>query len=104
MNDSNFKVLKIKSTEAELFKVEQFLKDIFNKYLFPDIVFNKVFLCISEAIVNSIQHGNKRDLDKDIFIKVNFEKDYLNIEIKDQGDGFDIKGINDPTKSENIKK
>jgi len=104
VNNSNIEILTIKSTEAELFKVEVFLKDIFKKYLFPSILFNKVLLCISEAIINSIQHGNKRDLNKDIFIKVNLDKDYLCIEIRDQGDGFDIKRINDPTKLENIKK
>ena len=61
-------------------------------------------LCVSEAIINSIQHGNKRDFDKNVVIKVNAETECINIQIKDQGDGFDLKRISDPTKIENIKK
>ncbi|MDY0084149.1 MAG: ATP-binding protein [Ignavibacteriaceae bacterium] len=104
MSNINFEILIIKSAESELTKVDNFLKNIFTKYSLSPNYFNKVLLCVSEAIINSIQHGNKRDFDKNVVIKVNAETECINIQIKDQGDGFDLKRISDPTKIENIKK
>jgi serine/threonine-protein kinase RsbW len=59
--------------------------------------FNNTYLCISEAVVNSIKHGNKYDLNKTISIVVNCDETELNILIEDEGNGFDLNKISDPT-------
>jgi len=96
-------VLIIKSDVSELKKVEIFLKDIFNEYNLEQKYFNKIYLCISEAVVNSIKHGNKNDLNKTISIVVNCDENELNILIEDEGNGFDLNTISDPTCKNNLK-
>lgn len=97
------KIIVIKSDVSELKKVENFLKDILNEYGLEQKYFNNTYLCISEAVVNSIKHGNKEDLSKTISIVVDCDATELNILIEDEGNGFDLNKISDPTCKKNLK-
>jgi len=68
-----------------------------------DILFD-VRLCLEEALVNAIKHGNKKDKKKLVYIAVKFINHIIEIIVKDQGKGFDYKNIPSPTKGKNIKK
>ena len=96
-------ILEIKSDVAELKRVEYFLKDILIEYNFDQKYFNKIYLCISEAVVNSIKHGNKDDQDKTVLIVVECDDNEINIQIEDEGDGFDLNKVTDPTCESNLK-
>lgn len=100
----NSEILAIKSDKKELEKVEKFLQEIFEKENLPNQCFNKVYLCISEAVINSIEHGNKNDRTKKVDIQINCSRGNLCIEVHDQGDGFDYELVEDPTTKENIKR
>ena len=102
--NKNAEILAIKSDNKELEKVEKFLLEIFEKENLPNRCFNKVYLCISEAVINSIEHGNKNDKTKVVDIQINCFKGNLCIEVHDEGDGFDYKLIEDPTLKNNIRK
>ena len=97
-------ILVIKSTKSEIEKVERFLKNIFEEHGFPEECFNKVYLCVSEAVVNSIIHGNKKVIHKEIEVDVNCKSRSLTVTVTDEGEGFDISAVPDPTKKENILK
>lgn len=97
------KILVIKSDVEELKKVENFLIDIFKEYNFEKKYFNKIYLCISEAVVNSIKHGNKNDKNKTVSIVVNYDMSDLKILIEDEGNGFDYRNLSDPTSIKNLK-
>lgn len=101
---NNPEILSIKSDQKELKKVEKFLSSIFEKRSLPKECFNKVLLCISEAVVNSIEHGNKNDQQKTVDIEINCERGNICIEISDEGEGFDYQNIENPTSKNNIKK
>jgi serine/threonine-protein kinase RsbW len=96
--------LIISSQLADINKVRLFLDEIFNETCLSRDYFNRVFLGISEAVNNSIVHGNGLDVDKHVFIQVIFEDGQLHVEIKDEGDGFAPDRITDPTADENLKK
>jgi serine/threonine-protein kinase RsbW len=98
------KILVIKSDVTELKKVEDFLINIFNEYMLEKKYFNKIYLCISEAVLNSIQHGNKNDLDKEVSIILDCNDEEISIKIEDEGDGFDFKNLQNPILKENINK
>lgn len=100
----NSEILAIKSDKKELEKVEKFLQEIFEMENLPNQCFNKVYLCISEAVINSIEHGNKNDRTKEVDIQINCSRGNLCIEVHDQGDGFDYELVEDPTTKENIKR
>lgn len=104
MNNGDTEILKIKSDKNELSKVELFLSNYFKKRHIDQNNFNKVLLCVSEAIINAIQHGNKYDITKNVTVKILFDIDSFYIEIKDEGVGFDYNCIKDPTITEYIKR
>ena len=97
------KILVIKSNTSELNKVELFVNELFGESNIPAKYFSNVYLCISEAVINAIKHGNKNKIDKQVFISANFFEKVLNIKIKDEGEGFILKNVKDPTDCSNIK-
>lgn len=97
-------ILTIKSDKSELKKTEDFLLSFFRKNKLSEEHFNRVFLCLSEAVINSIQHGNENDKNKQVSIQVDCNREFITIEICDEGDGFDYNIIENPTLKRNIKK
>lgn len=98
------KILLIKSDISELAKVEKSVNELFYEFTISHKYFNKVFLCLSEAVLNAIQHGNKYDVNKKITVNINYLNECVVIKIKDEGEGFNFNKIIDPTIHGNIKK
>ncbi len=98
------KILIINSDKSELARVEKFLFECFTDFQLSVKNLNKTVLCVSEAVINSIEHGNQYDSNKKVTIEVVCNSGEIDIIIKDEGDGFNYADITDPTKSENIKK
>ena len=97
------RLLVIKSDLSELKNVENFLSDILKEFDLAQKYFNKIYLCVSEAVVNSIKHGNKSNKDKTVSIGISCDEKEINVLIEDEGEGFDINIIKDPTLSSNLK-
>ncbi len=98
------KILVIKSELSELKNVEYFVNEIFTECNIEHKYFNKVYLCVSEAVINSIKHGNKFNKEKEVSIVANYGNKKLNIDVTDEGEGFNSKQIKNPVDKENIKK
>ena len=98
------KILVIKSNISELKNVEIFLQKTFEEWNISQKNFNSVFLCVSEAVVNSIEHGNRNDKNKTVSIRVDCVEQQIDVCVYDEGEGFDFNNIIDPTLKENIKK
>lgn len=97
-------ILVIKSDTSELVIVESFLRRIFVENFLSEKHFNKVYLCVSEAIINSIKHGNKSDSKKSVIVKIKCSEQEIVVLIEDEGDGFDKELLIDPTLTGNLKK
>ncbi|MEZ7893492.1 MAG: ATP-binding protein [Candidatus Wallbacteria bacterium] len=50
---------------------------------------NEMLIALDETISNAIKHGNKYEKCKKVFINYKFSKNFIEIKIKDQGQGFD---------------
>ncbi|MFW6275231.1 MAG: ATP-binding protein [bacterium] len=99
------KILKIRSDKTELKRVEFFLMEIFLQNKLPLQSFNKVLLCVSEAVVNSIDHGNRNDQEKKVNVELkSFTRKRMVIQISDEGAGFNYRNLSNPTYADNIKK
>lgn len=96
--------LVISSQLININEVRSFLDEIFAESGLNKNYFNKVFLGICEAVNNSIVHGNCLNKEKQVFIRVVYSEYQLQIEVKDEGEGFIIDSIADPTARENLKK
>jgi len=95
--------LVISSQLSNITKVRVFLEEVYKETSLSMSSFNHVFLGISEAVNNSILHGNKLNCDKNVFIRLNLFGNQLHIEVEDEGDGFCETVLFDPTIPENIK-
>lgn len=85
-------------------KVRFFLEEFFAEAGLDKRLFNRVFLGLSEAVINSIVHGNKSDGNKAVFVTVSVTEGALIIEVRDQGNGFSVDVVEDPTCMENLRK
>ncbi len=100
----NKHILEIYSHTGNLSEVDKYLKKVFNEFTLPAGLYNKVYLCVTEAVVNSIVHGNKNKIEKQVKIEASVDQGYMVIKINDEGQGFDIENIPDPTIENNVKK
>jgi serine/threonine-protein kinase RsbW len=62
-----------------------------------------VEIALREALANAIIHGNHEDPRKHIYVSCRCELYELSISVRDEGQGFDINKLPDPTSPENIK-
>ena len=63
-----------------------------------------VRLALEEALVNAIKHGNQMDRSKKVRVAYRFLPDRLEIQITDEGTGFDPEDVPDPTAVENLER
>ena len=61
-----------------------------------------VEIALREALANAIIHGNHEDRRKHVHVTCCCKPDEVSIAVKDEGSGFDINAVPDPTARENI--
>ena len=61
-------------------------------------------LTISESVINAIRHGNQFDPSKKARLAISFDGENLEVIVEDQGSGFSLDELADPTRDENILK
>ena len=71
---------------------------------FDEDAFFAVKLALDEAVTNAIKHGNKLDPRKQVEIVASITAQRAEIEIRDEGPGFDRSMVPDPTCEENLDK
>lgn len=71
---------------------------------FDEDAFFAVKLALDEAVTNAIKHGNRLDPAKRVRVSANVSARAADIEISDEGPGFDRSKVPDPTSDENIDK
>ncbi len=98
-----FQEINIPSDINELFSVEVFLERIKDDLNLSENIFANIIISVTEAVNNAIIHGNKNDITKKVTITAKLSDAHtLSIFVKDNGDGFDINSLKDPTLIENI--
>src|SRR5271156_4045554 len=63
---------------------------------------NDVEIALREALANAIIHGNHENPRKQVHVTCRCEPEEVTIAVKDEGRGFDINELADPTAPENI--
>lgn len=96
--------ISISSHLKNIEKVREFLLQLFDDCGINNTYFNRVFLGLSEAVSNSIIHGNGLREDRIVSINVECSESKLVFEILDEGTGFSFSNISDPLNIENIRK
>jgi serine/threonine-protein kinase RsbW len=60
-------------------------------------------LALEEALSNAFKHGNKADPSKTVTVDLRIDPAAVDIQVEDEGEGFDPSVIPDPTQLENIE-
>ena len=63
---------------------------------------SEVEIALREALANAIIHGNHENPRKHVHVRFRCNPDEVSIAVKDEGRGFDINEMPDPTAPENI--
>lgn len=64
----------------------------------------RINMAIEEAVVNAIEHGNKREPSKKVRLVFQVTPDMAKMIVIDQGPGFDHRNLADPTTEELLDK
>ena len=60
-------------------------------------------LALEEALVNAFRHGNRSDPAKRVHLTASIDAHQARFEIRDEGPGFDLTAVPDPTEEENLE-
>ncbi|MDA0836030.1 MAG: ATP-binding protein [Planctomycetota bacterium] len=82
---------------------ERIVKALEDRSFSPRDVFG-VRLALEEAIVNAIKHGNRMDPKKSVRICCTVNHNKVRVEVEDQGIGFKVADVPDPTLDENLER
>jgi len=96
--------LTLNSNRSEIQKFEEFLESVNSKFNLSAERFINLQIASSEAVVNAIVHGNNEDASKKVYVEIQFDDNSMLIKIRDEGKGFDLQTLPDPTSNENILK
>jgi serine/threonine-protein kinase RsbW len=64
---------------------------------------SEVEIALREALANAIIHGNHENPGKQVYVHCRCKPDEISIAVKDEGQGFDVDKIADPTAPENAE-
>lgn len=103
MGSKNYK-LELKSSLDETVKLIAFVEEISDDYNINNNYFGNVLVALTEAVENAIIHANKLDINKKIIIEFSSSEAGLSFSVIDQGEGFDIEKVPDPTDQKNDEK
>ncbi len=96
--------LTVPSRMEELSAVHDLVDKATRAFNLNEEIAHWIELAVSESAINAIQHGNGLDPSKEVFLRIAFDGKALEIIVEDQGAGFDLSDVPDPTDTENLMK
>jgi serine/threonine-protein kinase RsbW len=94
----------IPSDPAEARRVQDDIERTLKSFRFDDREIFSIKLALEEALVNAIKHGNQMDRGKKVRISCRIGPERFDIDIADEGCGFDPEDVPDPMAAENLER
>ena len=73
-------------------------------YSFEEDAAHYMSVAVRESVVNAIKHGNQLDHTKAVRVTYRVAADRFEVQISDEGPGFDPDDVPDPTAPENLER
>lgn len=93
---------KLRTSIFEIDNLPNYLDEALSGIKINADQYNNILLALTEAVNNAIIHGNKNDIQKQIDLEFIVTDDFIKIIVTDEGEGFDIDKVPDPTLPENL--
>ena len=94
--------IEISSERNRIKEVEALMLKANKEFGLTDEQYGKTMIAITELVMNAIVHGNKEDITKKVCITIEFSKNEMKVVIEDEGGGFNISDLPDPTELERL--
>ncbi len=94
--------IKFPSVPENIKLIEVLVEELKAELNLTDEAEANILVSLSEAVNNAIYHGNQSDPSKEVRISVEKLETELNFTIEDEGKGFDVAKVKDPTAIENL--
>lgn len=94
--------IEISSERNRIKEVESLMVEANKEFGLTDEQYGKTMIAVTELVMNAIVHGNKEDSTKKVCVTVEFENDEMRVVIEDEGGGFDIADLPDPTELDRL--
>ncbi|HET7292069.1 MAG TPA: ATP-binding protein [Vicinamibacteria bacterium] len=102
--DSRVVRLEIASRFEMLDMVQTVLAQVAGMQGFDDDAVHYMSVAVRESVVNAIKHGNHRDESKRVGVEFKLHPKALEVEVRDEGNGFDPSVVANPVAPENLLK
>jgi serine/threonine-protein kinase RsbW len=94
----------ISSDPVEVRRIQEEIEGQLKTTHFNEKEIFSIKLALEEALVNAIKHGNQFDRNKKVRIAYKVQPERFDIQIEDEGPGFDPSDVPDPTAFENLER
>ena len=94
--------LSIQSRLENLELVQMVLEEAMTHLGIEKKVSYEVGMAVREAVANAIEHGNRSDPEKKVQVALEAQPGQLVVRIRDEGEGFDPRGVSDPLAPANL--
>lgn len=96
--------LIISSDISNIVQIEKLIDSVCENCHITEDNYGNILIALTEAFNNAIVHGNKEDKSKKIYLTYEVTDSQVCFEVKDEGVGFDLSAVPNPTLPENINK
>lgn len=96
--------LRLPSRMEALSDVRKLVEKASRAFGLNDDMSHWIELSVNESAINAIQHGNRLDASKEIILRISSDGETIEVIVEDQGEGFALADIPDPTEVENLLK
>jgi serine/threonine-protein kinase RsbW len=96
--------LTIPSRLEELESVQKLISEATAAFGLSEDMAYWMELTVSESVINAIRHGNRFDPTKKAHLAISFDGESVEVIVDDQGEGFNLEELADPTRAENLLK
>ena len=96
--------MTIPSRIEQMEAVHALIEEAVKEYKLNNEMAHWIELSVSESMINAIQHGNKADPSKQATLRISSSGDAIEIIVEDEGCGFTLDNVADPTDKANLLK
>lgn len=101
-NEATYHECVIPSDSNRICVPKQEILEELKRYGYGDEATFAVKLALEEALCNAVKHGNKSDPTKSVTVRYAVNKEKVVVVIRDEGAGFALEEVPDPTTSERL--
>lgn len=92
----------LESTLASVDQAEEMVMQAANQLGFDEDDQHQIGMAVRECMVNAVVHGNRYNRNKHVHFQIEGSESRLTVTIGDEGAGFDLSSLPDPTAEDNL--